>query len=78
MAGGRGGGGQFGDRQGGRGLRRGGGRRRYLLQHLAAALDDAHLAFSLRDFQFRDVRFRDQIDQGFEFSQVHASSKANS
>ena len=40
----------------------------------AHALDDAHLSFGFSDFQFGHIGFRYQINQGFEFSQIHGSS----
>src|SRR3954471_3813897 len=47
-----------------------------LLGHRNAdtALDDAHLALGFGDFQFRDVRLRDEINQRLEFSQIHEGS----
>ena len=36
-----------------------------------ACLDDANFAVGLGDFEFRDVGLRDEVDQGFQFAQVH-------
>src|SRR6218665_2187358 len=57
---------------GGRRGRHGG--RRMLREHGGAALDDADLAFGLGDFEFRDIGLGHQVDQGFEFSQIHGRS----
>ncbi|MNL64074.1 hypothetical protein D3C87_1882530 [compost metagenome] len=69
--------GQFGH-GGGSSLGRGGSllhRRWYiLLDHGAAALDDTDLALGFRDFEFGHIRLGDEVDEGFEFSQIHESS----
>src|SRR6218665_69572 len=70
--GGRGGRGRWGGGGGGGGGGRGrDGGRRMLREHGGAALDDADLAFGLGDFEFRDIGLGHQVDQGFEFSQIH-------
>jgi hypothetical protein len=33
--------------------------------------NDADLAFALSDFELGDARFRHEVDQGFEFSEIH-------
>ncbi|CFN82225.1 Uncharacterised protein [Bordetella pertussis] len=35
--------------------------------------DDANLAFAFGDFKLGDTRFSHEVDQGFEFSEVHRS-----
>ena len=67
--------GQFGN-GGRRGCcsRSGHGSRNILLHHSAAALDDTDLALGFGDLEFRHIRLGYQIDEGFEFSQIHGSS----
>ncbi|MNT40143.1 hypothetical protein D3C72_1764370 [compost metagenome] len=45
-----------------------------LLNDTTHALDDADFALGFRDFEFRYVRLGHEIDEGFEFSQIHGSS----
>jgi hypothetical protein len=33
--------------------------------------NDADLAFALSNFELGDARFRHEVDQGFEFSEIH-------
>ena len=42
-----------------------------LMSHFSAAFNDTHLAFGFGNFEFGDVGVRHQINQGFEFSQIH-------
>jgi hypothetical protein len=42
-------------------------------RHVNRALDDAHLAIALGDLELRDAGLGNQVDQGFQFSQVHES-----
>jgi hypothetical protein len=37
-------------------------------------LDDANLAFAFCDFEFGNARLCNQVDQGFQFSEIHISS----
>jgi hypothetical protein len=42
----------------------------------AHAFDNANFAFGFGDFQFRNIRVRHQVNQCFEFAQIHKSSDA--
>ena len=68
------GGGSLRGRHGGGG-RLGGGLRRQvhdLGDRSRRSLDDAHAAFGFGDFEFGNAGLGNEVDQGFEFAQIHA------
>jgi hypothetical protein len=40
---------------------------------LRGGLDDAHLTLAFGDLKLRDAGFGDKVDEGFQFTKVHAA-----